>query len=134
VKKPSYIVDSYALMAYLGDEAGAEQVKALLRQAQGDEAVIYLSLINLGEVAYIIERRYGSERLQEVLARLAQLPITITEVSHERVLAAAHVKAHHAVSYANAFAIALAQEKDAPVVTGDPEFKKVERLVKVVWV
>ena len=134
MKKPSYIVDSYALMAYLGDEAGAEQVKALLRQAQGDEAVIYLSLINLGEVAYIIERRYGSERLQEVLARLAQLPITITEVSHERVLAAAHVKAHHAVSYANAFAIALAQEKDAPVVTGDPEFKKVERLVKVVWV
>lgn len=134
MKKPSYIVDSYALMAYLGDEAGAEQVKALLRQAQGDEAVIYLSLINLGEVAYIIERRYGSERLQEVLARLAQLPITITEVSHERVLAAAHVKAHHAVSYADAFAIALAQEKDAPVVTGDPEFKKVEHLVKVVWV
>jgi ribonuclease VapC len=120
-------------MTYLGDEAGAEQVKALLRQAQGDEAIIYLSLINLGEVAYIIERRYGSERLQEVLARLAQLPITITEISHERVLAAAHVKAHHAVSYADAFAIALAQEKGAPVVTGDPEFKKVERLVKVIW-
>lgn len=133
MKQPSYVVDSYALMTYLGDEAGAEQVKALLRQAQGDEAIIYLSLINLGEVAYIIERRYGSERLQEVLARLAQLPITITEISHERVLAAAHVKAHHAVSYADAFAIALAQEKGAPVVTGDPEFKKVERLVKVIW-
>ena len=133
MKKPSYVVDSYALMAYLGDEAGAEQVKALLRQAQGDKAIIYLSLINLGEVAYIIERRYGSERLQEVLARLAQLPITIVEVPHERVLAAAHVKAHHAVSYADAFAIALAEEKGAPVVTGDPEFKKVEYLVQVVW-
>jgi len=134
VKKPSYIVDSYALMAYLGDEAGAEQVKALLRQAKGDEAIIYLSLINLGEAAYIIERRYGSERLQEVLAILAQLPITTIEASFERVLAAAHIKAHYAVSYADAFAIALAQEKGAPVVTGDPEFKKVEHLVKVVWV
>ena len=120
-------------MAYLGDEAGAEQVKALLRQAQGDKAIIYLSLINLGEMAYIIERRYGSERLQEVLARLAQLPITIVEAPHERVLATAHAKAHHAVSYADAFAIALAQEKDAPVVTGDPEFKNVEHLVQVVW-
>ena len=133
MKKPDYVVDSYALMAYLGGEAGAEQVKALLRQGQRNGATIYLSLINLGEVAYIIERRYGSERLQEVLARLAQLPITIVEVPHERVLAAAHIKAHHAVSYADAFAIALAQEKGAPVVTGDPEFKKVEHLVKVVW-
>jgi len=120
-------------MAYLGDEAGAEQVKALFRQARGDKAIIYLSLINLGEAAYIIERRHGSERLQEVLAILAQLPITTIEASFERVLAAAHIKAHHAVSYANAFAIALAQEKGAPVVIGDPEFKKVEHLAKVVW-
>jgi predicted nucleic acid-binding protein len=120
-------------MAYLGDEAGAEQVKALLKQAQGDKALIYLSLINMGEVAYIIERRYGSERLQEILAILAQLPITTIEASFEQVLAAAHVKAHHAVSYADAFAIALAQEKGAPVVTGDPEFEKVEHLVQVVW-
>ncbi|MGA9350144.1 MAG: type II toxin-antitoxin system VapC family toxin [Anaerolineae bacterium] len=133
MKKPSYVVDSYALMAYLGDEVGAEQVKTLLRQAQGDDAIIYLSLINLGEVAYIIERRYGSERLQEVLAILAQLPINPIEASFELVLAAAHVKAQHAVSYADTFAIALAQEKGAPVVTGDPEFKKVEHLVQVVW-
>jgi len=132
VKKPGYVVDSYALMTYLGDEAGAEQVKALLRQAQDNKATLYLSLINLGELAYIVERRYGSERLQEVFARLAQLPIII-EASLERVLAAAHVKAQYAVSYADAFAIALAQEKEAPVVTGDPEFKKVEHLVKVVW-
>ncbi len=133
MKKPSYVVDSYAIMAYLGDEVGAERVKALLRKAKGDKAVVYLSLINLGEVAYIVERRYGPERLQEVLARLAQLPITIVEAPHEQVLAAAHVKAHHAVSYADAFAIALAEEKGAPVVTGDPEFKKVEYLVQVVW-
>ena len=132
MKKPGYVVDGYALMAYLGNEAGAEQVKALLRQAQGDKAIIYLSLINLGEVAYIIERRHGTERLQEVLARLAQLPITVVEAPHERVLAATHVRAHHAVSYADAFAIALAEEKGAPVVTGDPEFKKVEYLVQVV--
>lgn len=133
MKKPDYVVDSYALMAYLGGEAGAEQVKALLRQGQRNGATIYLSLINLGEVAYITERRYGSERLQEVLAKLAQLPITITEASHERVLAAAHIKAHHAVSYTDAFAIALTQEKEAPVITGDPEFEKVEYLAKVIW-
>jgi len=48
-------------------------------------------------------------------------------------LAAAHVKAHHPISYADAFAVALAQEMDASVVTGDPEFECVEELIPVVW-
>lgn len=133
MRKQNYVLDSYALLAYLGGEAGAEQVKALLKQAKEKEAIVYLSLMNLGEAAYIIERRYGPERLQEVLAILTQLPITIVEVSFERILAAAHVKARYLVSYADAFAIALAQEKGATVVTGDPEFKKAEHLVKVTW-
>jgi predicted nucleic acid-binding protein len=38
------------------------------------------------------------------------------------VLAAAHVKARYSVSYADAFAVATAQEYHATVVTGDPEF------------
>ena len=47
----------------------------------------------------------------------------------------AHIKAHYPVSYADAFAVALAQEMDGPVVTGDPEFKRVEDegLISVVW-
>jgi predicted nucleic acid-binding protein len=38
------------------------------------------------------------------------------------------------MSYADAFAVALAQELDAPVLTGDPEFRVVERLVQVDWI
>jgi predicted nucleic acid-binding protein len=46
---------------------------------------------------------------------------------------AAHIKAHRAVSYADAFVVALAQQHGAHVVTGDPEFKMVEDLVSVYW-
>jgi predicted nucleic acid-binding protein len=61
------------------------------------------------------------------------LPILITDVDEKRVLCAAHIKANHAISYADAFAAALAKELDAPVVTGHPEFGKVEPVVRGFW-
>ena len=133
MKKPRYVLDSHALLAYLCDEPGADEVETLLRRVEAGEAIIYLSLINLGEIAYITERRYGTERLQEMLSALTLLSLQVAEVTRGFVMAAAHVRVRHAVSCADAFAIALAQEKGASVVTGDPEFKKVEHLVQVVW-
>ena len=52
---------------------------------------------------------------------------------HDKALAAAHVKAHHSVAYADAYAIALAEQNVGVVLTGDPEFKAVEHLVTVEW-
>ena len=43
------------------------------------------------------------------------------------------MKAHYPTSYADAFAVALAQELNAPLMTGDPEFHKVEDIVQVCW-
>ncbi len=93
-----------------------------------------LSLINLGEIVYIVGRRLGDEAAEETLRDILRLPIQLGDVSMERVLAAAHVKAHHAISYADSFAVSLADELSATVVTGDPEFKKVKDVVPVMWV
>jgi len=67
------------------------------------------------------------------LAELSSFPVEFEDATMERILAAAHVKAHHAISYADAFAVSLAQEFDATIATGDPEFKQVESLVHVLW-
>lgn len=133
MKKPEYVLDSYALVAYLQNETTADRVEALLDQAAGDSAAIHISLINLGEIAYLVERRYDADRCHQVLDELAAFPIQFADATLERVLAAARVKAHHAISYADAFAVALAQELDATLVTGDPEFRQVESLVEVLW-
>jgi len=61
------------------------------------------------------------------------LPISWIDATKERVLAAAHVKAQHAVSYADAFVVAAAVEYSATIVTGDPEFKETESLAAVLW-
>ena len=133
MKKPRYVLDSYALLAYLRAEPGGDEVKGLLEEVQKGQAEIYLSLINLGEVAYIVERRRGTAVADEVIERVHSLPVLITDVDEKRVLDAAHIKANHAISYADAFAVALAKELDAPVITADPEFRKVESLVQVFW-
>ena len=57
----------------------------------------------------------------------------VVEADRKLALAAAHVKAHHAISYADAFAVALAQSRQATLLTGDPEFRKVENLVAIDW-
>ena len=129
----SYVLDAFAVMAFLRDEPGGPKVRELLRAAAQDEIQLYLSLINYGEVLYLVERRWGELELRKVIARLDELPIQVMLVDRPLVLAAAHVKAHHRLSYADAFAVALAQQLDAVVVTGDPEFKSVEEVVRIEW-
>jgi len=97
------------------------------------DAEVFLSLINLGEIVYTVERKLGEDTSREVLQDVLTLPIEIAEVTMERVLSAAHIKGRFPISYADAFALALAQEMSATLITGDPEFKRVESLVKIIW-
>jgi predicted nucleic acid-binding protein len=133
VKKPRYVLDRYALLGYLQGEAMADQVEMLLDEAAQDRVSLHLSTVNLGEIAYIVERRHGAGTCRETMDRLAAFPVRLEEATLDRVLAAAHWKAQHALSYADAFALALAQELEASLVTGDPEFRRVESLVDIVW-
>lgn len=129
-----YILDSFAILAYLGGEAGEAQVKEVLDNANLGNDLALMSLINLGEVAYITERERGLAKTQEVLAIIDQLPIEILPVDRQTVLAAAHIKAGYPVAYADAFTIASAQSHDGLVLTGDPEFENVEEIVRIEWI
>ena len=133
VESPVYILDSFAALAYLGGEPGMERVEAILRDATHQRCRVAMSVINLGEVLYITEREVGLAQAQEALAALEQLPIDILPATRERVLAAAHIKANFRLAYADAFAVAGAQELGGIVLTGDPEFEEVEQLVGVEW-
>ena len=87
---------------------------------------LYMSIINLGEVMYIVERERGLPKAQETLARIDELPIEIVDADRNLTLAAAHLKTHWSIAYADCFAAALSQIKSAPLVTRDPEFSKVK--------
>jgi ribonuclease VapC len=129
-----FILDSYALLAYLGGEPGEVRVKEILHDASLDEIRVLMSLINLGEVVYITERERGMAKAQDVLAMVEQLPIEVLPVDRQTVLAAAHVKANHPVAYADAFAIEAAQKLEGSLITGDPEFETVQELIQIEWI
>ncbi len=128
-----YILDSYAILALLNDEIGAARVETLFQQAQHDEVILSMSLINLGEIAYIIERRWGQEKLRTVLAYLEESPMNIVPVTKEQVFAAAHFKARYPIAYADAFAATLAKELSATLLTGDPEFQVINDQITIEW-
>jgi len=129
-----YVLDSFALLAHLEDEERGVKVTEILKNAQqSDKIILYISVVNLGEVYYITMRERGDLKAREVLALTKMLPIQIINVDLDLTLKASRLKAKYPVAYADCFAAALATEKDARIVTGDPEFKKMEREVKIEW-
>jgi len=130
------VLDSYALLAYFQDEPGANQVEDLLERASRGEVRLLLTVVNLGEVAYVTERTLGLQRAQEALAKIEQLPIQVVDVDKRLALEAAHLKARYAIAYADCFALALARIEGASLVTGDPEFECVrpEDGVPLIWI
>jgi len=130
---PVYVLDSFALLAYLEGETGMAQVRAILQKAKDGKCRVITSIINLGEVAYITEREQGLSKAQAALGLIEQLPIEVQSASDEAVFRAAHIKANYPVAYADAFAISLAQALEGTVLTGDPEFKSVEKIIQLEW-
>jgi predicted nucleic acid-binding protein len=133
VKRES-VLDSYALLAYLFGESGHEAVTTLLERKAEEDADALMSAVNWAEVRYIIERKAGLKKWEELKGRIRALPIEIVEVSAEQAESAGALKASRKMSLADCFAAALAIMHDAELYTGDPEFKTVENEVRVVWI
>jgi len=76
-----------------------------------------------------------SSKARRTLGAVDQLPLEILGISRPTVLAAAHLKARFAISYADTFAVVAARDHGAVVLTGDPEFGPLADagLVKVEW-
>lgn len=91
--------------------------------------------INIGEVYYILAKERGMQQAEYFInVILPSLPIVRIGNSFEDVLAAARIKAAHAMSFADCFAAATAIREKATLITGDPEFRQVEKEVGIEWI
>ncbi len=132
-KRP-FIFDSYALLKLFQKEKGHEKVAQLLEEARKSGAAKYINAINLGEIIYSTKREFGDQKKLEVLANIERLNFTILPIPNNLIFQAAEHKAQYNISYADCFALASAIEHKAILITGDPEFKKVEHLVEIMWI
>jgi predicted nucleic acid-binding protein len=129
------VLDSWAVLAFYKGEPAGEDVETLIESASTSGKPLLLSAVNWAEIYYSMERAGGRQAADEAAADLATLPIDVVGVGDDLKLArlAAQFKATHKMSLADAFAAALAKEKKAELVTGDPEFKALEKEIKIHW-
>jgi predicted nucleic acid-binding protein len=128
------VLDSHPLIKYFERDEGWEDVADLLQQASEEKCRLLLSVVNWGEIYYITHREYGEEHAEKVLHALRQMPVEIRPADEEMTLEAARLKAAGGLSYADCFAAALAKKKKCELVTGDKEFKQVEKEMKIRWI
>lgn len=128
-----FVLDSFALLAYLEDEAGAERVQHFLALAQKGRASLAMSLINWGEVLYALQRSRGETGRNAAVSVIDQLPVSLVAPDRAQTMAAAGLKAQHPIAYADCFAAALAITRKARLVTGDPEFRRLEKDISIEW-
>ena len=133
-RKPRAIVlDSWAIMAYFEDEPAAEKVADIIAQAHEEKTPLSMSVVNAGEVWYILARRTSESEANRGIHELRQLGIEFIDADWDLAHEAAGFKAKHKMSFADCFAAALAKGKKAQLVTGDNEFKQVEQDLAINW-
>jgi ribonuclease VapC len=129
-----YVLDSYAMIAYFEDEPGADRVAQVLKQLIKGKAKGFMSVVNWGEVYYNTMREQGVSEAEKVILQLDKFPIQIVDVNKELAYEAAKLKGEFRIAYADCFAVALSVRLNADLVTGDPDFKKLQERISIQWI
>jgi len=127
------VLDSHALLAFFRGEPAAVLVRMLLHKAAANDRPLQMTEVNYSEVKYMLLKKDGAESWERAAEVLKSLPIEFRAADRALAEVAADFKARFKISLADAFAAALAHEKKAELVTGDPEFKPLEKEIKIVW-
>jgi predicted nucleic acid-binding protein len=131
------VLDSWAIIGWLqGEEPARAKVRQILEQASRDEARASMSLINVGEVFYLVAKRHGAATAERFLSEFAMMPIQALLPDRRLILAAARLKSRFSISYADAFAVETAREQNAVLVTCDPELWQLSKQdpFEIAWV
>jgi len=127
------VLDSYALLAFFRGEATAAAVRDLLHQAAASDRPLHLTEVNYAEVKYMLLKKDGEAAWAQAAAVLQSLPIEYHPADRPMAEEAALFKARFKIGLADAFAAALAKERNAELVTGDREFKALEKEIRISW-
>ena len=127
------VLDSWATIAYLEDEASAERVADIIADAHEEEIPLLMSVVNAGEVWYIIARESSVADADASINQLRDLGIEFVDADWNLAKDAGYFKSKNKMSFADCFAAALAKQRKAHLATGDPEFKQLESEIAINW-
>jgi predicted nucleic acid-binding protein len=123
------VLDSWAILEWIsGRQPATDMVGKLLAEAEAGQTRLLISAINVGEVYYFLMKHHSQDLAESRRESSRTLPATIEVPTAGDIWSAASLKGRFAIAYADAFAAALAQKYNCPLVTEDPELRLVDQL------
>jgi len=133
-KKPKAVVlDSWAVIAYLEDEEPAARVADIIADSHEQQIPLLMTVVNAAEVWYIVARQTSAADADSSIKQLRDIGIQFIDADWGLAKEAGYFKSKNKMSLADAFAAALAKQRKAHLVTGDSEFKQIEKEVAINW-
>src|SRR5579863_2396650 len=129
----TYVLDANAVLNLVEDAGGAERMERILSEATREGTRLLISVVNWGEVFYYVWQRHGQEKALHTIGNLSRLPMDLVPVDVAQALKAGEIKAVHKIPYVDCLAAALAELRNAVLVTSDRDFEKLGRRVQVLW-
>lgn len=128
------VLDAHAATVFFLNEPGAGEVEKILKDARAGNIPVLINAVNLGEVFYAIRRKIGTDEAMKACEVLESMRVNIVSADKEISILAGSLKNEKKMSYADCFAAATALMFEASLVTGDKEFKEVEKEIKILWI
>ena len=129
----TYVLDANALLDLIEAGPGFGKVEQLLQAALRNQVLVLTSVLNWGEVFYLLWQRRGEEKARQTIANLSRLPLQIVVVDFLQALQAGELKALHKIPYVDCVTAALAILHQAILVTSDHDFEKLGRHFPILW-
>ncbi len=126
-----YVLDANAIVRYIRGTEGTDKVRSIFQQSERGVASISVSVINVGEVYYILMRYLGEPVAARTISALRHV-VSFMPVDLEEAIAAAKIKEQFKMGYADSSAAALALRMNASLVSADPVFEKLGKSIKLV--
>jgi len=126
----TYVLDASAAVLFLSKGMNYERVAALVKKAAQGEARLVMSMVNWGETLYAMAKKTG---LTSATADLKAMSAFVDSVAADEAFAeaAAALRLHYRLGYADCFAAVLAMRMNATLVTSDPDFAKLGNKLKI---
>ncbi len=125
-------IDAQPLVAFIRREVGWRHIGRTIEEALAGTRTLRLTAVNAGEVTYAVERQLGALAGHRALVAV-QAWTEIVSVDLELATRAGWLRLRGGISYADCFAAALAHRDGIPLMTGDPEFRRVEDVIRIRW-
>jgi ribonuclease VapC len=124
------VLDANAIIRYLANGLGEEKVAALIERASKGEVRLLISVVNWGEALYTLARSAGMRQATSDLKSLSAF-VESVPVDEAQAEAAAALRLHYKLGYADCFAASLAMRERSPLLTADPDFAKLGKQLRI---